>query len=938
MGVPFVGRAAELDRVHALGRAITVDRHPAALVFVGEPGLGKSRLLAEARSAIGVRNLVVVVGYEPERNVPLAAAAELLRTLVRTDPGGRLSELLSEPGHVAALEPIRVFEAAHRATDRLLPLLILVDDLQWVDELSLALCHYLLRAAVSGHRAVGLLAASRPSPVVGSFSDALRHVFADAGELAIYELEPLGREDGIRLARELEPGLGAKRAAQVWSQAAGSPFWLTVLAGTRADRPADRVIDLRLRYAAPDAAEVVALLTVAGRPATINEIARVDGWAEPRVEAALDELVSSGLASRTGGDVALGHDIIRAAADQHLSPETRRRLHHAWAETLEEVAEGDLGTLRSALEHRRAAGMPSVDLALRLARSPRRRWLGREGLALVGAIADEAESRDAGVSELREAAAGLASELGEDQTAFERWTLLADRSPPGPVRQRSFLGAARAAYELNLEQASRLAIERARSEAAGPASGLALDALEAEIIIWLQGRPAEGWPLARRAAEQAQRIADASGGVDRLPNEDRRAVIDALRVAFQAAVQDDRWRDTRHIAEAYLEASRGFDGAGEIRALLAIGSAAAIRGDYGESLGARRLAWEESHRQVYPSLAVEAGLPFAQTLVWCGQIDSAREVIKETLELVDRIGMRGRLLARNQFVGHEAAFHLGERRMAIEGLLRAADQVNAHYAISAHQILASWLALLDGPAAAADVVARIEAGRVSAAAAGCPRCGLEFELWAAKALVRIGRVSEARHTIEAWDAARPDPNPDDSVSRQWVEGLLAAHESGPGTAAGLLSAARTEAGRQGRTIEAIVLRLDVARILSSTDHGAAAEQYATAAAEAREAGSVALERLADRGLRELGVRNWRRGPAGRKRVESDAPSSDLALSPREFEVARLVSEGASNPEIAAQLYLSRKTVERHVSNALAKVGARNRTELARRLREIDASR
>jgi len=64
---------------------------------------------------------------------------------------------------------------------------------------------------------------------------------------------------------------------------------------------------------------------------------------------------------------------------------------------------------------------------------------------------------------------------------------------------------------------------------------------------------------------------------------------------------------------------------------------------------------------------------------------------------------------------------------------------------------------------------------------------------------------------------------------------------------------------------------------------------------------------------------------------------DVALTARELEVARLVVEGASNPEIAAQLFLSRKTVERHVSNALAKVGARNRTELARRLREIDPS-
>ena len=53
-----------------------------------------------------------------------------------------------------------------------------------------------------------------------------------------------------------------------------------------------------------------------------------------------------------------------------------------------------------------------------------------------------------------------------------------------------------------------------------------------------------------------------------------------------------------------------------------------------------------------------------------------------------------------------------------------------------------------------------------------------------------------------------------------------------------------------------------------------------------------------------------------------------ALSEREREVADLVALGASNPEIAARLFLSRKTVEHHVSNALAKLGLHSRAELA----------
>ena len=938
MSEPFVGRAAELDRIRALGRTITVDRRPSALLLVGEPGLGKTRLLNEAGSTIAVRHRLDVVGYEPERNVPLAAAGQLLRTLVRNEPGGRLSELLDESVHVAALDPIRVFEAAHRASDRLLPLLILIDDLQWVDELSLALCHYLVRAAVSGQRAVGLVAMSRPAPVVGSFSEALRHVFADTGQFAVAELEGLDRNDGIRLARALAPDVAAERAAELWSQAAGSPFWLAVLAGSEGDRQADHVIDLRLRYAAPDAAELVALLTVAGRPATIDEIMSVEGWPEQRVQAALDELVAGGLASQTGSGVSLVHDLIRAAADERLSAETRLRLHRAWAETLEKTAHGDLGTLRSALEHRRAAAMPTLDLALRLVRSPRRRWLGTEGLALVGAIADESESSDAEVQDLREATAALAAELGEDRIALDRWTLLSDQLPRGPARERALLGAARAAYELNLEPATRLAIERARAEVSAPANRIALDALEAETVIWLERRPTDGWPLARRAAEQAQRLADASGGVDQLPPEDRSAVVDALRVAFHAAVQDDQWREVRVIAEAQVDAARGFDGADEIRGLLSIGAAMSIRGEHPDALLVRKRAWEESRRRVYPSIAVEAGFPFAETLLVSGQIGGAQDVIRETLALVDRIGMRGRLLARNQFVAQEAAFHAGDRRTAIDGLIRAAETTSAHYAVSAHLLSSTWLAALDGPAAATEVLAHIEAGRACAAEAGCPRCGLELELWAAKALALIGRPSDARHAIEAWDAARPDPNPEDAVTRQWVEGLVTAQESAQAPAAAdRLSAALTEAARTGRVIDSIGIRLDLGRVLSRTDPAAAAEELSAAAVEALEAGSVALQGLADRQLRGLGVRTWRRGRGGRQAADVRGRSADGALTARELEVARLVVEGASNPEIAAQLFLSRKTVERHVSNALAKVGARNRTELARRLREMDPS-
>ena len=53
------------------------------------------------------------------------------------------------------------------------------------------------------------------------------------------------------------------------------------------------------------------------------------------------------------------------------------------------------------------------------------------------------------------------------------------------------------------------------------------------------------------------------------------------------------------------------------------------------------------------------------------------------------------------------------------------------------------------------------------------------------------------------------------------------------------------------------------------------------------------------------------------------------LTPREFEVLGLISEGLSNGEIAGRLFVTERTVKFHVSSILAKLGAGNRTEAAR---------
>jgi hypothetical protein len=191
MGV-FVGRRDELT---ALGEIPGAAAHGdvAAAVLVGDPGCGKSRLLAESSEQARLLNRFRVVGYEPERDVPLASAAELLRALADVKPHGRrLEALVFDPGreHGSSLEPLRVFEATHRALRVLAPALVLVDDLQWLDDLSLALCHYLVRGARAGGEPLALLAVGRPSPKATSFVDSLAQVLPPE-RLRRRELGPL---------------------------------------------------------------------------------------------------------------------------------------------------------------------------------------------------------------------------------------------------------------------------------------------------------------------------------------------------------------------------------------------------------------------------------------------------------------------------------------------------------------------------------------------------------------------------------------------------------------------------------------------------------------------------------------------------------------------------------------------------------------------------
>ena len=88
------------------------------------------------------------------------------------------------------------------------PTLLTLDDVQWADELSIALCLYVLRAASSARQPLLLVVAGRDTPAIAALEDAVRHVL-DPDAVASISLRPLDRDAGLNLLREAAPALGA---------------------------------------------------------------------------------------------------------------------------------------------------------------------------------------------------------------------------------------------------------------------------------------------------------------------------------------------------------------------------------------------------------------------------------------------------------------------------------------------------------------------------------------------------------------------------------------------------------------------------------------------------------------------------------------------------------------------------------------------------------
>jgi len=926
----LVGRDDEIRTLRGVVDRLERGRTTVAAAVVGEAGMGKTALLAEALSDHVTGQRVKLVGFEPEQQVPFAAASPLLHKIRRIhgEEEEAVALLRSENDGATSLEPLRLFEAVHRSLARIAPVVITLDDVQWADEMSIALMNYVLRAAQADDDPLGLIFAGRPSARTWSFVDALRTIFPNTSEYPEISLGPLEMDAAIDLARSIDPAVAAEQARHLVHEAAGSPFWIRALVRERS-HPEERAASIteRLRISTGDASGCLAVMVVIGRPVMMSELVSILGWEGARVEHGVSELINRGVVRAVGVSVQITHDLIRERARDQLPERELVRLHRQIADVLEKAAGTDLQLLVESLEHRCTARSDSVELALKIATSPQRRLLGNEALTQVGAIADAGEPSFPATLALQREVAALIGELGDSDAALARWRALSDRLGSEGERAQAAVEAARYAIDVEDSPEARRLLDRARSEGSqDPWIKVESDALEHALLAWVDHDIDGARRAMQRAVAGARRLVDGPDALDALSLPRRRAYVEALRAERDVALMDEDIDRLVMVSDERAAATRGL-GEAHLAAVVDAATTLWYLDRPREAAARLQRVLEEARRQVFPGLTAEICHALALTRYHLGDLDEAAALLEEATRLETRLPIRTRRKVPWVRGGleHVIAASRGSWRDAMRALHdEIAKEPDPHSRVRLHLWRAIGLARFGGASVRDEVVSQLESGVSDVTVVGCRRCRAELELLSVELRARVGDVKAASAILGRWDQEHPEPQPRARFQRLYGLGLLAA-AVGRVDAPRLLRNVASSARATGARLEETWCLVDLGSALVAADRAGAIVAWETALQVADDIGASSEAALIRRHLRSVGAR------APLRRVDAAGGTRPRPLSERELEVARLAASGARNADIAEQLFLSRKTVERHLSNVFAKLNVRNRAELVARL-------
>jgi DNA-binding SARP family transcriptional activator/tetratricopeptide (TPR) repeat protein len=514
---PLVGRQAELARLREALDDVGEGRGRVA-VILGEAGVGKTRLVSELTSLAAEREARTLVGraYETAQVLAFGLWADVLHAGLAATPDAvaaleprwrvELARVLPElstatPAPTQA-NPAHIFEAIVRVLDHLAarqPLVIVLEDVHWADELTLRLAAHVGRHSERRRLLLVLTAREEDIGEAPMLGVALRELRAHAGLVSL-TLAPLSREDTVTLSRSLSRGEHdsvalARRDEHVWRISAGNP--LLVLETLRAlqERPAaegggpgslpTRVRELvmaRIERLSERARAVVSIASVIGRECDFRLLQHCAGFDDRVAAEVVEELVRRRVFHGVGERLDFTHDRLRAAARAALVPAQVKSLHRLIATSIEAVYAGELEQHYAPL----AAHCRDGELW-----DPAATYLGEVGKR----AADRSAHREAVVA-FEQALAALAH-LPESRRTLELGVDIA-------------LALHMSSYALGeLTRAFRaLGEAEAPARRLGDARRAALLASQTGQTLWVTGRAREALPLFEHAATVAKSIDD----------------------------------------------------------------------------------------------------------------------------------------------------------------------------------------------------------------------------------------------------------------------------------------------------------------------------------------------------------------------------------------------------------------------------------------------
>jgi len=909
-GAQLVGREPELA---VLREFLAGERSPRGFVLTGGPGIGKTTLWAAALDEARAQGLRVLSARpsDAEARLSFAALIDLLDgvatdgldslpapqlralevALLRTEPTGA-----PEP-HAIALGLLNVLRAlaAHE------PLLVAIDDIQWLDPPSADALAFAARRLEG--EPIGFLLAKRPGR-----SSALEREL-ERGPLARLEVGPLSLGAIRRLLVErLGLSLSRQLLRRIFESTLGNPLFAIEVGRTLVGRES---LELGEDIPVPDGVEDLLGTRVARLTQPVHRLllavalsgelrsAQVAALADP---GALDDALEAGVLLADGDRVRASHPLLAAAAVRQSRARERRELH---LELAAAVADEELRARHLAL----ATERPDAELAATLAAAA-------AGAAARGAAQDAAALAEHALRLTPRGSAERSDRLlalgwyfevaGAPRQASKLLLPELDALPPGAARVRACLLLSECATPSNYD--TRRYLRRAHAESRNDpglrAYALAKIASNSAVIGVERIHEAEAW------AQEA---------------------LDELPAARHAGPEDV-----------------------ERVALFSLSWARSLRGLPIDDLC-------ERFRAAADSVPYSAGSPeriAGQRLVWRGDVVEARAVLTQLLSLADERGEPVSYTLQRLHVcelelragGWEAASRLldewaesSDRELLVWPMYercRALAAAGRGLPDEAEQWAAEAIARAETTGVRWDLLEALRARGIAAllkhepqrAAASLRRVwehtereGIDepgaFPVAAdlVEALVELGERDEALAvTGRLAELAERLDHPWGLATAARCDALVRlASPAYDGEAAAALAGAAAAYGELG-------LRFDRARSLLGLGRAQRRFRKWGAARESLEAAAFAFD--------EIGSNGWAEEARSELvRVGARRPRPTGELTPAELRVAELAADGLANKEIARTLFVTVRTVETHLSHAYAKLEVRSRSQLTRRL-------